>query len=840
MPKTLIIAEKPSVARDIAAALGKVAKKDDYFENDKYVITSAVGHLVELYMPQDYDKKFGRWTLQNLPVIPEKFGLKPIEKTAKQFNLVKKLLKRKDISNVINACDAGREGELIFTYLYELSESKIPYQRLWMQSMTPDAIREAFERLRSPEEMAPLAAAARSRSEADWLVGINGTRAITMRLYGARVKELATVGRVQTPTLSMVIERERAIRNFKPVPYWRITADFGVQAGQYTGTLQKENWKADTEKNPDDKVDRIWDEKEAKEILNRIEALAGTPWNVTESVKRAEMAAPRLYDLTTLQREANNRFGFPAGMTLKIAQSLYERHKVLTYPRTDSQALPEDYMPVVRKTLNSLEGDIAKFAKKAADWVKPNKRIFNNSQVSDHFAIIPTGEAPKGLSEQEEKIYDMVSRRFVAIFFPSAQIDNTTRLTSQEDKNGKINFRTEGKVLVDPGWMAVHGRSELESEPLPAMQATDKATAKYKKSELHAEATKPPARYSEATLLGAMESAGKLVENEDMADAMKERGLGTPATRANIIDHIINTGYIVRERRELIPTAKAETLYDFLNVLGADALTRPDLTGEWEYRLHQMEQRKLSREEFMKGIAAQAQAIVESAKKFEESNETATATTIISPTDGQPVLENTRFYTTQDGKIKIWKVIGGRKLSVEEVGELITKGTVGPLEGFVSKFGKKFAAKIKLDEEMKPKYDFEGQPGRAIVTLEELQKGTVLGPCPVCEAPVHEHANGYACENTCGEKPTCGFKLPKNLLTRDLVLAEATKLVNKQETAPIEGFLSKKGKKFNAILYLKKNGSLGWKFPPRPKKIKGEKKAKKEEASGEKSSPDIE
>lgn len=833
MSKTLIIAEKPSVARDIAAALGKVGKKDDYFENEKYVITSAVGHLVELYMPQDYDKKFGRWTLTNLPVIPESFGLKPIERSEKQFNLVKKLLKRKDISLVINACDAGREGELIFTYLYELAESKVPYKRLWMQSMTPQAIREAFERLRSPEEMAPLRDAARSRSEADWLIGINGTRAITMRLYGARVKELATVGRVQTPTLTMVIERELAIRNFKPTPYWRITAEFGINAGNYTGNFQKENWKANDEK-PEDKIDRIWNEKDARELLAKIESLQKNAWQVTESLKRSEMAAPRLYDLTTLQREANNRFGFPAGMTLKIAQSLYERHKVLTYPRTDSQALPEDYMPVVRKTLNSLEGDIAPFARKAAEWVKPNKRIFNNSQVTDHFAIIPTGETSDKLSPEEQKIYDMVSRRFVAIFFPPAQIDNTTRLSSQ----GGITFKTEGKVLVDPGWMAVHGRSELESEPLPPMSPADNAKAALQKTELHAEATKPPARYTEATLLSAMESAGKMVTDEDLADAMKERGLGTPATRANIIDHIINTGYLVRERRELIPTPKAETLYDFLKVLGADALTRPDLTGEWEFRLHQMENKKLSREDFMKGIVEQAKAIVESARAFEESHDTATPTNIISPTDGQPILEKTRFFESHDGKIKIWKVIGGRKMTVEEVGELVTKGVVGPLEGFISRFGKKFSAKIKLDEEMKPKYDFDGQQ-RVVIDPAVLKQGQLMGPCPICEGKsegVFAHENGYACLNAVGEKPTCGFKLPKILLTRELPAEDAQRLLKREETRPIEGFLSKKGKKFNAVLYLKKNGQLGWKFPPRPKKIKGEKAAKSKDDAASKAS----
>lgn len=833
MPKTLIIAEKPSVAKDIAAALTpKVGKNGEFYENDEYVITSAVGHLVELYMPQDYDKKFGHWSLNNLPIIPaefgeKKFGLKPIERSEKQFNLVKKLLKRKDIESVINACDAGREGELIFTYLYELTECKKTFKRLWMQSMTPQSIRDAFEALRTPEEMFPLQEAARCRSEADWLVGINGTRAITMRLYGRRTKELATVGRVQTPTLVMVIERELAIRNFKPIPYWRISAKFGVQGGTYEGIYQKENFKeiksGDTSTSAQDKVDRIWSEADAKSLLEKIQSSAN-PWNVAETLKRAEMSAPKLYDLTTLQREANNRFGFPAGMTLKIAQALYEKHKMLTYPRTDSTVLPEDYIAVCKKTLGRLQGEVASFAQKAIDWVRPNKRIFNNAGISDHFAIIPTGEHSDKLSPEEHKIYDMVCRRFIAIFYPPAQIDNTTRLTTHTS----LTFKTEGKVLVDPGWMAVHGRASLETEPLVPLSPADANKADLQDAELHAEATKPPARYTEATLLGAMESAGKMVDDEDLADAMKERGLGTPATRANIIDHIINTGYITRERRDLVPTPKAEGLYDFLKVLGAEALTRPDLTGEWEFRLRQMEERKLSREEFMNGIAEQAKAIVESARAFEEAKEAATPTEIISPTDGKQILEKTRCYESQDGKIKIWKVMNGRKFSLEEMDTLIRTGTVGPLEGFVSKFGKKFTAKLKLDENFTPRFDF-GDDHRQKIDPAVLTKGEKMGRCPIGDGDVFAHEGGYACEHSVGEKPTCGFKMPKTLLGRDFTpdLMRAL-LGEKRETPIIEGFTSKKtGKKFSAILYLRQNGQLGWKFPPRPKK----EKAKKEEKS---------
>ncbi|MEP6698925.1 MAG: DNA topoisomerase, partial [Verrucomicrobiota bacterium] len=388
MSKSLIIAEKPSVAADIARVLGKIPKKGDHYENEQYVISSAVGHVVELLMPEDIDKKkYGFWRLETLPIIPEKFELKPIPQVKEQVALLKKLLARKDIDNVINACDAGREGELIFTNLYRFARSKLPVKRLWLQSMTPQAIRDGFGKLRDGAEMKPFADAARSRSESDWLIGINGTRAITKRMFGSRAGNVASVGRVQTPTLAIVYARELEIRNFKPRGYWRITAKFEVAQGQYDGVYQR----ADFKKNDDehDRVDRIWDQAKAEAV---VAACQGHPLaQVSEEKKASSQISPRLYDLTTLQREANGRFGFSAKRTLQIAQALYERHKMLTYPRTDSRALPEDYQSVVRETLGNLGGALATHAQKALaqGYVRPNKRIFNNAQISDHFAIIP-------------------------------------------------------------------------------------------------------------------------------------------------------------------------------------------------------------------------------------------------------------------------------------------------------------------------------------------------------------------------------------------------------------------------------------------------------------------
>jgi DNA topoisomerase-3 len=591
--KTLVIAEKPSVAADLARALGKVPKKGEHYEDDTYVISSAVGHLVGLQMPEDIDKKkYGFWRLETLPIIPDEFELQPLPEGKSRYDQLKKLLARKDVTKVINACDAGREGELIFTYIYQLTKCKKPFERLWMSSMTNEGIREAFKKLRTPEQMQGLADAARCRSEADWLIGINGTRAITKRMFGSRAGNVASVGRVQTPTLAIVYNRELEIRNFKPRGYWRITARFGVAKGEYEGLYQRPEFKRNDDEH--DRIDRIWNQEQAEAITA---ACAGQPVaSVTEEKKASSSTAPRLYDLTTLQREANSRFGFPAKRTLQIAQALYERHKMITYPRTDSRALPEDYIPLVRQVLGNLHGDLGAHARRVLDsgWVQPNKRIFNNAQVSDHFAIIPTEHEAKNLDEAEAKLFDMIARRFVATFHPAAEFDVTTRTSTVKGHA----FKTEGKVLTAPGWLAVYGKTtddeSADAKALPALSPEDKAQARTLSAELHSETTKPPPRYSEATLLSAMEGAGKLVDDEELAEAMKERGLGTPATRADTIEGLVNQKYLDRNQRELVPTAKAEQLIQFLTAVKADDITSPAMTGEWEFHLREMEHGKFA------------------------------------------------------------------------------------------------------------------------------------------------------------------------------------------------------------------------------------------------------
>ncbi len=817
--KSLVIAEKPSVATDLARSLGKIPKHGDHYENDDFVISSAVGHLVELRMPEDLDKKkYGFWRLETLPIIPKKFELKPIENSKDRFSKLKKLLARKDIDQVINACDAGREGELIFNYLYQLTKSKLPVKRAWMQTMTTQGIRTAFDNLRDGSEMTGLGDAARCRSESDWLIGINGTRAVTKRLFGSRAGNVASVGRVQTPTLAILVNRELEIRNFIPRNFWRVTATFGVKQGEYEGVYQRSNFKkaADDEH---DRIDRVWDQAQAEAV---VAACAGQPEAVVSEVKKSStQIAPRLYDLTTLQREANNRYGLPARRTLQIAQALYEKHKMITYPRTDSRALPEDYIPTVREALTNLSGDLNPHANKVIEsgWLQPNKRIFNNAQISDHFAIIPTASEGKKLDDMEAKVFDMIARRFVAVFHPSAEFDVTTRMSEVAGHR----FKTEGKVLTAPGWLAVYGRNTVDDDAkgtksLPALTSDDGSPTKAKTLEarLLDETTKPPPRYTEATLLSAMEGAGKLLDDDELAEAMKERGLGTPATRADTIDGLINQKYLEREQRELVPTPKAEQLMEFLAAVKAEALTSPAMTGEWEFKLRQMEHNKHTRDEFMAEIVKQTEAIVGNVKSFEEDESNARKTAIISPTDGQPIIETLKAYKSQDGNLIVYKVIGGRRMEEPEVQTLVEQRALGPLDGFVSaRTRSRFSAALKMVQDpetgnWKTELDFGDKVD--ISTLSPIWVDEKTG-AELCEA-----GPNFLLREKQGEEWKQTFRVGKLMCQKAITQENAIQLVSVGKTDLIEGFTSKKGRPFDA--YLKRNDArITWEFPPRKPRI---------------------
>ena len=554
MSKSLIIAEKPSVANDLARALGGFKKVEDHFENENYIISSAVGHLVELCLPSELDVKRGKWSFANLPIIPDEFELKPIEKSKPRFNQLKRLIARKDVADLINACDAGREGELIFRYLVKLTGSKKPVRRLWLQSMTAESIRSAFAHLRTNEEMIPLAKAAVCRSESDWLVGINGTRAMTAFNNKAGGFQLTPVGRVQTPTLAILTEREEKIRAFKSRPFFEVFGDFEVKAGEYRGRWFREDFAKNGDE--DARAERIWEAAEAEAIKERCLGKTGV---ATEEKKPTTQAPPLLYDLTSLQRDANGR-GFSAKRTLQIAQQLYEKFKVITYPRTDSRYLPEDYIATVKSTLGKIKDPaVAAHARKAIEMVRPSKRIFNNAKISDHFAIVPSGESPHGhLDEVQQKDLRHDRAAFHRRLLPAAQFEVTTRITRVE----KDAFRTDGKIITDPGWLAVYGREAVADDEGGAslVAITPNESAKVLDIELKQNETKPPARFNEATLLSAMEGAGKLVEDEELREAMSAKGLGTPATRAAIIEGLIYQEYVRRQGRELIATAKGMAL----------------------------------------------------------------------------------------------------------------------------------------------------------------------------------------------------------------------------------------------------------------------------------------
>ena len=865
MTKSLIIAEKPSVAQDIVRALtpasGKFEKHDDHFENDHYVVTSAVGHLVEIKAPEEFDVKRGKWSFAHLPVIPPHFDLAPIDKAKSRLNAVVKQIRRKDVTALINACDAGREGELIFRLILQYAQpagkggaasaarGKLdkPVRRLWLQSMTPAAIRDGFEHLRSDQQMLPLADAARCRSEADWLVGINGTRAMTAFNSRDGGFFLTTVGRVQTPTLSVVVEREEKIRKHVSRDYWEVRATFDAEAGQYDGKWFDPKFKKDDD--AERRADRVWDLRDAQAIAD---AVRGQPAVVSEEAKPSTQSSPLLYDLTTLQREANSRFGFSAKTTLSLAQALYEKHKVLTYPRTDSRALPEDYVDVVKQTMKMIATEdlphplreLAPHAKKAlADgYVKPNKRVFDNAKVSDHFAIVPTLLAPKSLNEIEAKLYDMVVKRFLAVFYPPAEFMVTTRISAVTNAGQEHKFQTNGKVLVKPGWLAVYGKEAQEDDAnLVAVQQGE--TVHTEDVVVNALKTKPPARYTEATLLGAMEGAGKLIDDDELREAMQEKGLGTPATRSSIIEGLIYEKYMHRDGRELVPTAKAFQLMTLLRGLAVEELTKPELTGNWEYQLAQMEHGKLSRESFMAEIAAMTERIVRKAKEYDRDTVPGDYATLATPCPncGGVVKENYRRFSctgkagAEEGcGFSMSKIPGGRAFETAEAEAFLRDKKIGPLEGFRSKAGWPFTAELRLafDDEIanwKLEFDFgddakkEGESGEPV----DFSAQHSLGACPKCQGHVYEHGTSYVCEHSVGANVTCDFKSGKIILQQPVPREQMTKLLAEGKTALLENFVSNKTRrKFKAFLaWDKKEGKVGFEFEPRAPRVPAAKKS---------------
>ena len=699
MSKTLVIAEKPSVGRDLARVLpGPFQRGDGVLEGPQHVITWAVGHLVQLAEPDEYDDKFKRWRMADLPIVPPKFKLVVRdERSRRQMNVVKRALGRDDVDVVVNACDAGREGELIFAYLYEKAGSRLPVQRLWLSSMTKAAIEEAFAHLRPGEELRSLEDAARSRSEADWIVGMNATRAATIRLRSS-FDGAVSLGRVQTPTLAILARREEEIRAFRPEPYWIVDGSFAASGERlYEGRYHAGS------------APRVASAAEAAAIVAACQGIEGVISKLERTTRRER--APLLYDLTSLQRDANSRFGFSARRTLGAAQRLYEEHKALTYPRTSSRYLPSDMIPEI-KPIAAIVGEQREYAAGAAyvtglDML-PLGRVVNNEKVTDHHAIIPTN-APHPvdkLSDDDRRIYDLVVRRFLAVFHPEAVFENTRVET---EVAGHV-FRTRGKVMLVPGWRGVYGE-EVDAEPregeedegreqrLPRLEQGEAVETRDVRSE--EKVTRPPRRYSEGSLLAAMETAGRLVDDEELREAMKDSGIGTPATRAAIIERLLAVGYIERDARALVVTEKG---LNVVRLLDGHQLTSPSLTGDWEHRLARIETGEDTRPAFMSDIVRFAESTVATLDEKLRDVRIPRANLGPCPVCGHDIMENRKGYScwsrTDPGcGFVIWKAKAGKTLTAAIVRELIRTGrTERPVTGFRSRAGRSFRARLALEQ----------------------------------------------------------------------------------------------------------------------------------------------
>ncbi len=738
MSKTLLVAEKPSVGQDLARVLpGPFKKGEGFLEGPEHVVTWAVGHLVQLAEPEAYDAKYKSWRMADLPIVPECFKLEVRdERSRKQMSVVTKQLGRDDIEEVVNACDAGREGELIFAYLFEKAKGKKPVKRLWLNSMTTAAMKSALASLRPAEEFELLEEAARSRSEADWIVGMNATRAATIRLRSS-FDGAVSLGRVQTPTLAIVARREEEIKAFKPEPYWLVDATFaatGALPGEdaasgervYLGHFQAPAGSPGATKGP-----RIGTEEEALAIVGACEGRPGTITKLEKKEQREK--APMLYDLTTLQREANNRYGFSARRTLSAAQRLYEEHKALTYPRTNSRYLTTDMVDEI-KPIAELVGSHSEY-RKGAEYVTgldvlPLGRVVNDEKVTDHHAIIPTRSEHnlEKMGSDDRRIYDMAVRRFLAVFHPEAVFENTrveTTVTPADGDESKGHvFRTRGKLLLVPGWRGVYDEvaadakgadtkadseeDEETDQQLPRLVEDEQVLTR--KVESLRKETKPPRRYSDASLLGAMETAGKLVDDDELREAMKDSGIGTPATRAAIIERLITVGYVERDGRALVATEKG---LNVIRLLNEHALTSPSLTGSWEQRLGKIERGEDSRKKFMGDIAGFAQETVKELDETLKDVRIPRARLGPCPVCGHEIVENRKGYSCWAREdpgcgFVIWKSKAGKTLPLAIAKELIRTGyTAQAVTGFRGRSGRSFRAHLALSQTEEGKWRVE-------------------------------------------------------------------------------------------------------------------------------------
>ena len=828
MAKQLIIAEKPSVAADIARAIG-AGKDRDYFEGDEYVIASAVGHIVEMFNPDEETAERKRaatmrgskWSHESLPALPERFALRPHKDAEARIGLLQRLARRRDVEGLINACDAGREGELIFHNLVTYLEVKKPVQRLWLQSMTAAAIRKSFASLRGEDATATLRAAAIARAQADWLVGINSTRALTALNSKDGGFVLTTVGRVQTPTLAFLVQRKRERDSFVSRPYWRLAGLFAADAGDWQAHWIDEGFAKDAD-DAHRRADRIWDEQQAIRIKD---AVAGRSATVVDESRLQERRPPQLFSLSVLQREANRRFGLPANATLRSLQALYER-KLVTYPRTASRHLPPDYVGECKKIVASFAaagaevpviGELAGFCAEsgmAAGIDAAGKRIFDAGKVTDHFAIIPTGEVPGQLNrDRERRIYELICRTFVAAFMAPAKVNMTTRRSIIEPEGGgREVFEVSGEEIIEAGWLAAAGR-DAPGRILPPVADGRALLAEI---EIEAGATRPPAHYTDATLLQAMEKAGRVVEDAALSEALDEGGgLGTPATRAGIIEELIHHDYMVREGRDLIPTRRADALLELLEGMEVNELTRPELTGEMETHLMRIERGSGRSEEFLGNVVGLVKKITATASGYDPDATPGDwcKLAVPCPKCGGSMAESYRKYQCENEECRffIWKQVASRILEPAEAEQLLRTSKIGPLSGFKSKRGADFEATIILADNGKVVFDFEQIETGDISAMESI------GACPKCDSKVRAGQRSFFCESATGEDKKCDFSIRRQMLDRELAADEIAELLASKKTSLLEGFVSRKpGKRrFSAYLTLDDSGKIGFAFEER-------------------------
>jgi DNA topoisomerase-3 len=857
--KSLVITEKPSVARDIVAVLGGFTEHDGYWESDDYVVTFSVGHIVELLAPEDVDPLYKRWTLDTLPILPGEFKLKQKTGQSERIRTIKKLLARKDVDTVVNACDAGREGELIFREILEFLECGKPTKRLWLQSMTAASIRTGFDALVDGSHYDGLGAAASCRSKSDWLIGMNATRALTRRLKGRKEKTAWSAGRVQTPTLAIVVDRELEILAHVPKPYWQLEARFQAADHEYVGTWFDPGFSAPEGEERELRDDRIFDDARANALVERTRGAA----TAEETRKPSRETAPPLFDLTSLQREGNRRFGWSARRTLNAAQRCYEAHKLLTYPRTDSRCLPNDYRATVDEVMRAFQ-EGGPFQAEASHLIEKGlentERTFDDAKVSDHFAIIPTGKLPDAnLSGDDERLFDLVARRFLANFYEPAVWNRVERVTEVAGQK----FRSRSRTLDEPGWRAVLGQAEQEEQALPPLvpgaSDAEGVAVRALSVELLAERTKPPARITEARLLSLMESAGKDIEDEEIAAAISEKGIGTPATRADVIENLIAKGYLVRAGKSLRPTVKGIRLVDVLRRIHIDRLASPALTGELEYDLRQVEHGGMRAEQFMDEIVEYTKEITKIAKEFEYEDLYPDEEPLgACPLCGRPVFERSWFYRClevpgvsddDDCKLRIWKDKSGRYMDRQTARTLLEKGETEELEGFAARDGRTYNARLTLEDGEVVLHPVAGSSGERVSEVVEYDVDDApLGPCPmgcgtqVMETPTHFQCQAGIAKQLENEKKArefeaaqtheagkrrkrykvpdedkpCPFLVPRTVCKREITRDEALKLIGPdKKTDLLADFTSRFGRPFSAMLFLKENGRHGFEFAPR-------------------------